>query len=120
MHGLHILAFPCNQFGKQEPGTSTEIREFVAEYGLSINEDDSRFHLMEKVHVNGKKTHPVYAFLKKHTGNSKIEWNFATKFVVHCDDATCTMSRHDDVSSLKAIKQAKPPNLPRKKPGGEL
>ena len=52
--GFEVLAFPCNQFGKQEPGTPSEIREFAAGYGLDVNKDGSRFHLMEKINVNGR------------------------------------------------------------------
>jgi glutathione peroxidase len=74
-----ILGFPSNQFGKQEPGTSKEIKTFC-----TINFDVS-FPLFEKIHVNGERTHPLYKFLKSEaTGilwSESIKWNF-TKFLV--------------------------------------
>jgi len=77
--GLVILGFPCNQFGNQEKGSSTEIQEFCqVNYGVS-------FQLFEKVNVNGTDAHPLFKFLKsKLSGGifgSKIKWNF-TKFVI--------------------------------------
>lgn len=65
-----ILAFPCNQFGKQEPGTSDEIKAFAAAKGV-------QFKMMEKIDVNGPDAHLVYKYLKHHTQTSAIGWNFA-------------------------------------------
>lgn len=78
--GLVILGFPCNQFGKQESGSSDEIEEFCQiNYGVT-------FPLFEKIEVNGKDAHPIFKFLKsKQTGGifgSRIKWNF-TKFIVN-------------------------------------
>ncbi len=76
--GLVILGFPCNQFGKQEPGTAKEIQEgCLINYGVS-------FKMFEKIDVNGANEHPLYTYLKKEqTGilGSRIKWNF-TKFLV--------------------------------------
>lgn len=77
--GLVILGFPCNQFANQEPGSSTEIKEFCQiNYGVT-------FPLFEKIDVNGKKTHPIFKFLKSELSGgifgSAIKWNF-TKFVI--------------------------------------
>lgn len=76
--GLIILDFPCNQFGKQEPGTSGEIEEFCQiNYGVS-------FPMFEKIEVNGANTHPIYRYLKSKLGGffgNRIKWNF-TKFVI--------------------------------------
>ena len=76
--GFSILAFPCNQFGKQEPGTADEIKSFCdLNYGVS-------FQLSEKIEVNGTNAHPVYQYLKselKGKLNDSIKWNF-TKFLV--------------------------------------
>ncbi len=77
--GLAILAFPCNQFGGQEPGTPTEIASFCEEnYGVE-------FELFEKLNVNGEDRHPLYEYLTKlETKPQKkgdIQWNFE-KFVV--------------------------------------
>ena len=56
--GLRILAFPCNQFGGQEPGTEAEIKEFAAgKYNVT-------FDLFSKINVNGGDTHPLWAYLK--------------------------------------------------------
>mmetsp|Transcript_40715 Transcript_40715/g.73562 ORF Transcript_40715/g.73562 Transcript_40715/m.73562 type:complete len:195 (-) Transcript_40715:154-738(-) len=90
-----VVAFPCNQFGKQEPGSAAEIKAFAESQGLAVNEPESSFKLMEKSYVNGPKQHPVYSFLKKHTDGAAIQWNFLTKFVVQCDAQVCTVKRHD-------------------------
>lgn len=56
--GLVVLGFPCNQFGKQEPGGADEIAQTChIDYGVS-------FPMFEKVDVNGAGTHPVFRFLK--------------------------------------------------------
>lgn len=76
--GLEILAFPCNQFGEQEPGmpgcligchklgTSEEIKKFVSKFGVT-------FPLFSKIDVNGPNEHPLFTFLKN---NQEIAWNF--------------------------------------------
>jgi len=74
-----VLGFPCNQFGKQEPGNEAEIQGFCdLNYGVS-------FPLFAKVEVNGDNAHPIYRFLKKEKpgvlGTEAIKWNF-TKFLV--------------------------------------
>jgi glutathione peroxidase len=78
--GLEILGFPCNQFGKQEPGGSEEIAEFCSvNYGVT-------FPMFEKIDVNGKNAHPLYQHLKSAApgllGSEPIKWNF-TKFLVN-------------------------------------
>jgi len=75
--GLAILAFPCNQFGCQEPGTNAEIKAFAANYKVS-------FDIFDKVKVNGRDTHSVFRFLKAHTqstGGNYVKWNWS-KFLV--------------------------------------
>jgi glutathione peroxidase len=77
--GFEVLAFPCNQFGKQEPASDREIATFCDIYfGLS-------FPLMAKVDVNGPATSPLFAWLKSEApglmGTAGIKWNF-TKFLV--------------------------------------
>jgi len=76
---LVVLGFPCNQFGKQEPGDEAEIQGFCdLNYGVT-------FPLFAKVDVNGENAHPVYQFLKEERpgilGTEAIKWNF-TKFLV--------------------------------------
>jgi glutathione peroxidase len=80
--GLEILGFPCNQFGKQEPGSSEEIASFcLKNYGVS-------FPMFEKVDVNGAEAHPLYKYLKSSAkgllGSEAIKWNF-TKFLINKD-----------------------------------
>tara|TARA_B110000285_G_C14785503_1_gene450578 strand:- start:209 stop:403 length:195 start_codon:yes stop_codon:yes gene_type:complete len=56
--GLEILAFPCNQFGGQEPGNAQQVDDFArGKYGV-------KFPIFEKINCNGKNTHPVYQFLR--------------------------------------------------------
>jgi len=74
--GFTVLGFPCNQFGKQEPGTNTEIKEFVKKYGVT-------FPLFDKIEVNGVGAHPIFKFLRaklKGILGSSVKWNF-TKFL---------------------------------------
>ena len=75
-----ILGFPCNQFGRQEPGTASDIREFCTRnYGVS-------FPMMSKVDVKGDDQHPVYAWLTQKelngSGDHNVRWNFH-KFLVN-------------------------------------
>lgn len=77
--GFEILAFPCNQFGQQEPGQESEIQSFCdMTYGV-------KFPLFSKVDVNGAKAHPLFEFLKNEKpgflGMKMIKWNF-TKFLI--------------------------------------
>lgn len=79
--GLEILAFPCNQFARQEQGTNAEIQQFCKlNYGLT-------FPVMAKIDVNGKKAHPLYQYLTSKTNSAfggSIKWNF-TKFLIGKD-----------------------------------
>ena len=79
--GLRILAFPCNQFGSQEPGTDAEIKEFAANKGVEFNKG---FDFFSKIDVNGSNAHPLWEYMKKkQTGTltNAIKWNFS-KFVI--------------------------------------
>jgi glutathione peroxidase len=78
--GFAVLAFPCNQFRSQEPGDNATIRSFCqSQYQVS-------FPMFSKVNVNGKNTHPLFAFLKRAKpgilGSENIKWNF-TKFLIN-------------------------------------
>ncbi|WP_028108458.1 glutathione peroxidase [Ferrimonas futtsuensis] len=76
--GFTVLAFPCNQFGKQESGSDEEIRQFC---DLTFN---ISFPLFAKVEVNGRGAHPIYQWLKREKGGllgDGIKWNF-TKFLI--------------------------------------
>src|SRR6201993_2883009 len=76
--GFAVLGFPCNQFGGQEPGDTTEIEEFCA------GKYDVSFPMFAKIDVNGSAAHPLYNYLKGEKSGllgSSIKWNF-TKFLV--------------------------------------
>ncbi|XP_066254529.1 uncharacterized protein [Euwallacea similis] len=76
--GLKILAFPCNQFGEQEPGDCDQICKFAKKKNVN-------FDMFEKIHVNGKNAHPLWNYLtsqKPGPKGSKIDWNF-TKFLIN-------------------------------------
>ncbi|GAB4842965.1 Glutathione peroxidase 3 [Ancistrocladus abbreviatus] len=76
--GLEILAFPCNQFAGQEPGSNQEIKE------VACSRFKAEFPLFEKIQVNGKNAAPFYKFLKSKRGGTlgdAIKWNFS-KFLV--------------------------------------
>ena len=77
--GFEVIAFPCNQFGHQEPGDADEIASFCeVNFGLS-------FPLMAKVDVNGADAAPLFEWLKSEApgilGSKAIKWNF-TKFLI--------------------------------------
>ena len=80
--GFEILGFPCNQFGKQEPGNAEEIASFCS------TSYDVSFPMFEKIEVNGPDAHPLYKELKAAApgvlGSERIKWNF-TKFLVGKD-----------------------------------
>ena len=82
--GFSILGFPCNQFGRQEPGSEDTIARFCAEHYVIT------FSMFSKIKVNGPDTHPLYHQLKKAQrglfGTSRIQWNFS-KFLVARDGA---------------------------------
>jgi glutathione peroxidase len=102
--GLAVLGFPCNQFGKQEPGGAGEIGEFCRKnYGVS-------FPMFDKVDVNGTAAHPLYKYLKHEKpgilGTESIKWNF-TKFLVNRGGAVVTRygSRRKPHSLRQPIEQ---------------
>jgi glutathione peroxidase len=78
--GFEVVAFPCNQFGGQEPGNADDIAQFCeVNFGLS-------FPLMGKIEVNGDDATPLYQWLKSEApgllGSKAIKWNF-TKFLIN-------------------------------------
>ena len=70
-----MLAFPCNQFGAQEPGTDAEIHEFAT------SKYDATFPMFSKIEVNGDDACELFNRLKAETGGGAITWNFE-KFLV--------------------------------------
>ena len=89
--GFKILAFPCNQFGAQEPGTPEEILAFVKTFDPDM---DKKLVFFEKADVNGAKAREPYTFVKKvlagSEGSPDIRWNFGKQsracfcFHSHC------------------------------------
>jgi glutathione peroxidase len=85
--GFEVLGFPCNQFGRQEPGTEEEIETFCEEnYGVT-------FPMFAKIDVNGAHAHPLYRFLKKQKpglfgwlAGGRIQWNFTKFLITHKGD----------------------------------
>ena len=77
--GLVVLGFPCNQFGRQEPGNAAEIASFCK---LTY---DVSFPMFAKIDVNGPQASPLFVWLKSQApgllGSQGIKWNF-TKFLV--------------------------------------
>jgi glutathione peroxidase len=98
--GVEVLGFPCNQFGKQEPGNHQEIQEFCElNYGVS-------FQMFEKIDVNGANASPLYDYLKNSAsgllGSKSIKWNF-TKFLV--DRSGAVIKRFGSNDSVAKIEK---------------
>jgi glutathione peroxidase len=96
--GLEILAFPCNQFGGQEPGTPQQIEEFCStKFGIT-------FPIFQKIDVNGPHAHPLFVYLKTAApgllGTEAIKWNF-TKFLIGRDGLL--VKRYASASSPASI-----------------
>lgn len=78
--GLVVVGVPCNDFGSQEPGSASDIKEFCStKYQVT-------FPLLEKIHVKGPEQHPLYAALTgpKATLPGDVKWNFG-KFLISRD-----------------------------------
>lgn len=86
--GLKILAFPCNQFGAQEPDTNEAILEFVKRYDADMVE---KLTFFEKADVNGANARETYTYVKPLATNSDgsidIRWNFGT--LMSNESCTC-------------------------------
>eukprot|EP00262_Sarcandra_glabra_P010497 TRINITY_DN25784_c0_g1_i1.p1 TRINITY_DN25784_c0_g1~~TRINITY_DN25784_c0_g1_i1.p1 ORF type:complete len:174 (-),score=23.82 TRINITY_DN25784_c0_g1_i1:211-732(-) len=94
---FEILAFPCNQFLYQEPGTALEAKEFAC------TRFQAEYPIFQKVRVNGPDTAPVYKFLKESKPGflgSRIKWNF-TKFLV--DKEGKVIARYGTSTTPRAI-----------------
>lgn len=103
--GFAVLAFPCNQFGAQEPGTPAEIKAFCsANYRVT-------FPLCEKIEVNGANRHPLYVLLAGRDSpvRGDVKWNFE-KFLVGRDGKVLQRfgagAEPDAPELLRAIEQA--------------
>jgi len=98
--GFDVLAFPCNQFGAQEPGSEKEIAQFCE------TQYNATFPLFAKVEVNGDNATPLYKHLKSAKkgllGTEAIKWNF-TKFLVDRNGAVVgRYAPNDTPESLQA------------------
>jgi glutathione peroxidase len=95
--GFSILGFPCNQFGRQEPGNAAQIQQFCASnYAVS-------FPMFDKIDVNGDHAHPLYQYLKSEKSGllgPSIKWNF-TKFLV--DRSGKVVARHAPTTTPEAL-----------------
>jgi glutathione peroxidase len=92
--GFSVLGFPCNQFGKQEPGDAKAIEQFCV-----------TFPMFAKIDVNGGEAHPLYRYLKCEKSGllgSSIKWNF-TKFLV--DRSGRVVARHAPTTTPQSLKK---------------
>lgn len=98
--GFEIIAFPCNQFGGQEPGTDEEIKDFCeSNFGVT-------FTIASKIDVNGENAHPLYQRLKKdYTDGRDISWNFG-KFLISKDEEVTYFSSDIEPEALEASIEA--------------
>ena len=95
--GFSVLGFPCNQFGRQEPGSAAEIGQFCSSnYAVS-------FPMFDKIDVNGDNAHPLYQYLKNEKSGllgSSIKWNF-TKFLI--DRSGKVVARHAPTTTPESL-----------------
>ena len=95
--GFSVLGFPCNQFGRQEPGDAAQIGAFCAtNYAVS-------FPMFDKIDVNGSSAHPLYEYLRGEKSGllgSSIKWNF-TKFLI--DRSGKVVARHAPTTTPQAL-----------------
>jgi glutathione peroxidase len=95
--GFSVLGFPCNQFGRQEPGDAGQIEQFCSSnYAVT-------FPMFSKIDVNGAGAHPLYQYLKSTKSGllgSSIKWNF-TKFLV--DRSGRVVARHAPTAKPESL-----------------
>ena len=102
--GIVMLGIPSNDFGKQEPGTNTEIKNFCeAKFGIT-------FPMTEKVSVKGESAHPFYKWAEKNHGKSAIpKWNFH-KIIIgkegKIDDTFTSITSPSSKKFIKALEKA--------------
>ena len=96
--GIVMLGIPSNDFGKQEPGTSKEIKNFCeAKFGIT-------FPMTEKVSVKGSEAHPFYIWARENYGKSAIpKWNFHKIIIDKNGKIAETFSSITNPSSKKFI-----------------
>ena len=97
--GFAVLGFPCNQFGRQEPGDAKQIADFCE------SKYDVTFPMFAKIDVNGFAAHPLYNYLRKQKSGllgSSIRWNF-TKFLI--DREGRVVARHAPTTAPNGLKK---------------
>ncbi|WP_338365915.1 glutathione peroxidase [uncultured Pseudoalteromonas sp.] len=110
--GFTILAFPCHQFGQNEPLDNLAIKDFYqAQFNVS-------FEVFGKVMVNGPEAHPLFNYLKAHTRgisqNRAVKWNF-TKFLINSDgQLVARYAPRTKPETLKQVIEANLQSLPQK------
>lgn len=97
--GFVVLGFPCDQFGRQEPGNEEQILKFCT---MTY---DVTFPLFAKIDVNGANAHPLFAWLKTQKkgvfGTESIKWNFS-KFLVGPDgEVVCRYGSNDTPEAIE-------------------
>jgi glutathione peroxidase len=100
---FEVMAFPCNQFGKQEPGSPKEIKSFIRD------KYECKFPIFEKIEVNGDKAHPIYQYLRSNSSlynkdkkeADVIPWNFAKFLVNNKGQVVKYFTPKDDFSDVK-------------------
>ena len=99
--GLKILAFPCNQFGGQEPGTPEDIMATASSFGATPD----KIIFFEKADVNGQDAREVFAFLKERLpfpdGTTNVMWNFGKFLIDHEGNPYQRFGSKDPAISMK-------------------
>lgn len=104
---VRVLAFPCNQFGGQEPGTDQEIKEFATrKYNAKVktfikkkSNKSVQFELFSKIDVNGSAADPLFTFLKEKQAGfliNAIKWNFSKFIIDKTGVPVCRLGPMDD------------------------
>jgi glutathione peroxidase len=117
--GLRILAFPANNFGRQEPGTNDQIKQFCkSKYDVS-------FDLFAKISVKGDDQAPLYKYLTNHSDKAiagEVKWNFQ-KYLIGRDGQVIAkfapQTKPDDQKLTSTIEKALAAKRPEQKPGAE-
>lgn len=98
--GFEVLAFPCNQYGGQEPSSAPEVKKWAAEkFG-------SKFQIFDKIHVKGEDAHPVYRYFKAVFGVEPT-WNFSDKFLIDQNGVPCQHFYKESWAQIEEAIQAR-------------